>query len=150
MSTMNWRTAYSSLQPCLKKHVQNNSWIRLSFNRLAHSFPTLCQIHGVPTFFLYYREENFKNYTLIQLDEEFSRGRGLDLGARAWEGGNVLLFFCDVDIYFNADFLTTCRLNTLPGEPRAHATDTHNTVPKLNRHTINATTTFYQHATDTL
>ncbi|CAL8405671.1 unnamed protein product [Arctogadus glacialis] len=62
------------------------------------------------------REENFKNYTLIQLDEEFSRGRGLDLGARAWEGGNVLLFFCDVDIYFNADFLTTCRLNTLPGK----------------------------------
>ncbi|CAL8322425.1 unnamed protein product [Lota lota] len=62
------------------------------------------------------REDHFKNYTLLQLDEEFSRGRGLDLGARAWKGGNVLLFFCDVDIYFNADFLTTCRLNTLPGK----------------------------------
>lgn len=62
------------------------------------------------------REDHFKNYTLLQLDEEFSRGRGLDLGARAWKGGNVLLFFCDVDIYFTADFLTTCRLNALPGK----------------------------------
>ncbi|XP_022064244.1 chondroitin sulfate N-acetylgalactosaminyltransferase 1 [Acanthochromis polyacanthus] len=62
------------------------------------------------------REANFKNYTLLQLDEEFSRGRGLDVGARAWKAGNVLLFFCDVDIYFNADFLNTCRLNTQPGK----------------------------------
>ncbi|XP_037608766.1 chondroitin sulfate N-acetylgalactosaminyltransferase 1 [Sebastes umbrosus] len=62
------------------------------------------------------REVNFKNYTLLQLDEEFSRGRGLDVGARAWKGGNVLLFFCDVDIYFTADFLNTCRLNTQPGK----------------------------------
>uniref|UniRef100_A0AAQ6A979 Hexosyltransferase n=1 Tax=Amphiprion ocellaris TaxID=80972 RepID=A0AAQ6A979_AMPOC len=63
-----------------------------------------------------FREVNFKNYTLLQLDEEFSRGRGLDVGARAWKAGNVLLFFCDVDIYFNADFLNTCRLNTQPGK----------------------------------
>ncbi|KAM9306682.1 chondroitin sulfate N-acetylgalactosaminyltransferase 1 [Pholidichthys leucotaenia] len=62
------------------------------------------------------REANFKNFTLLQLDEEFSRGRGLDIGARAWKGGNVLLFFCDVDIYFTADFLNTCRLNTQPGK----------------------------------
>jgi len=73
---------------------------------------------GVPIFsrHLISREDHFKNYTLIQLDEEFSRGRGLDVGARAWKGANVLLFFCDVDIYFTADFLTTCRLNVLPGE----------------------------------
>ncbi|KAM8828512.1 chondroitin sulfate N-acetylgalactosaminyltransferase 1 isoform 1-T2 [Spinachia spinachia] len=62
------------------------------------------------------REVHFKNFTLLQLDEEFSRGRGLDVGARAWKGGNVLLFFCDVDIYFTADFLNTCRLNTQPGQ----------------------------------
>ncbi|XP_053728797.1 chondroitin sulfate N-acetylgalactosaminyltransferase 1 [Synchiropus splendidus] len=62
------------------------------------------------------REVHFKNYTLLQLDEEFSRGRGLDVGARSWKGGNVLMFFCDVDIYFNADFLNTCRLNTQPGK----------------------------------
>ncbi|XP_029940172.1 chondroitin sulfate N-acetylgalactosaminyltransferase 1 [Salarias fasciatus] len=62
------------------------------------------------------REANFKNYTLLQLDEEFSRGRGLDVGARAWKGGDVLLFFCDVDIYFTADFLNSCRLNAQPGK----------------------------------
>ncbi|XP_074547028.1 chondroitin sulfate N-acetylgalactosaminyltransferase 1-like [Halichoeres trimaculatus] len=62
------------------------------------------------------REVNFKNYTLLQLDEEFSRGRGLDVGARAWKGDNVLLFFCDVDVYFTADFLNSCRLNTEPGK----------------------------------
>ncbi|XP_077332324.1 chondroitin sulfate N-acetylgalactosaminyltransferase 1 [Lithobates pipiens] len=59
---------------------------------------------------------NFKNYTFIQLNEEFSRGKGLDIGARAWKGNNVLLFFCDVDIYFNAEFLNTCRINTQPGK----------------------------------
>ncbi|XP_068608826.1 chondroitin sulfate N-acetylgalactosaminyltransferase 1 [Brachionichthys hirsutus] len=62
------------------------------------------------------REVNFQNYTLLQLDEEFSRGRGLDFGARSWKGGNVLLFFCDVDIHFTADFLNTCRLNAQPGK----------------------------------
>ncbi|XP_028830499.1 chondroitin sulfate N-acetylgalactosaminyltransferase 1 [Denticeps clupeoides] len=62
------------------------------------------------------REMNFKNFTLIQLNEEFSRGRGLDVGARAWKWGNVVLFFCDVDIYFTADFLNSCRLNAQAGK----------------------------------
>ncbi|XP_068190679.1 chondroitin sulfate N-acetylgalactosaminyltransferase 1 isoform X2 [Antennarius striatus] len=62
------------------------------------------------------REANFRNYTLLQLDEEFSRGRGLDFGARFWKGSDVLLFFCDVDIHFTADFLNTCRLNAEPGK----------------------------------
>ncbi|KAH0627064.1 hypothetical protein JD844_002435 [Phrynosoma platyrhinos] len=61
------------------------------------------------------RSANFRNYTFIQLDEEFSRGKGLDVGARFWKGSNVVLFFCDVDIYFTAEFLNTCRLNTQPG-----------------------------------
>lgn len=61
------------------------------------------------------READFHNYTLVSLNEEFNRGQGLDVGARAWEKGEVLMFFCDVDIYFTADFLNSCRLNTEPG-----------------------------------
>ncbi|XP_042358416.1 chondroitin sulfate N-acetylgalactosaminyltransferase 2 isoform X2 [Plectropomus leopardus] len=62
------------------------------------------------------REENFSNYTLIPVDEEFSRGRGLDIGAHAWKKGDVLMFFCDVDIHFTLDFLNTCRLNAAPNK----------------------------------
>lgn len=60
------------------------------------------------------REENFSNYTLIPVDEEFSRGRGLDIGAHAWKRGDVLMFFCDVDIHFSLEFLNTCRLHAAP------------------------------------
>ncbi|XP_058036441.1 chondroitin sulfate N-acetylgalactosaminyltransferase 1 isoform X1 [Ahaetulla prasina] len=62
------------------------------------------------------KSANFRNYTFIQLDEVFSRGKGLDVGARFWKGTNVVLFFCDVDIYFTTEFLNTCRLNTQPGK----------------------------------
>ncbi|XP_053548066.1 chondroitin sulfate N-acetylgalactosaminyltransferase 2 [Bombina bombina] len=61
-------------------------------------------------------ETSFHNYSLIPLKEEFSRGRGLEVGAQAWEKGDVLLFFCDVDIYFTPGFIDTCRLNTDPGK----------------------------------
>lgn len=63
-----------------------------------------------------FRAANFRNFTFIQLNGEFSRGKGLDVGARFWKGSNVLLFFCDVDIYFTSEFLNTCRLNTQPGK----------------------------------
>uniref|UniRef100_A0A3P9LT83 Hexosyltransferase n=1 Tax=Oryzias latipes TaxID=8090 RepID=A0A3P9LT83_ORYLA len=62
------------------------------------------------------REESFSNYTLVPLEEEFSRGRGLDVGAHAWTGGDVLMFFCDVDIHFTLDFLSSCRLHTAPNK----------------------------------
>ncbi|KAJ8248416.1 hypothetical protein GJAV_G00241800 [Gymnothorax javanicus] len=61
-------------------------------------------------------KESFSNYTLIPVNEEFSRGRGLDIGAHAWTRGDVLMFFCDVDIYFAPEFLNTCRLNAAPNK----------------------------------
>lgn len=90
------------------KHVLLTCMVGINLLSLI-LFPTLL-------FMILSSEENFSNYTLIPVDEEFSRGRGLDIGAHAWEkGGDVLMFFCDVDIYFTLEFLSTCRLNTAPG-----------------------------------
>ncbi|XP_069741598.1 chondroitin sulfate N-acetylgalactosaminyltransferase 2 [Narcine bancroftii] len=61
-------------------------------------------------------ETNFHNYTLVSLADEFSRGRGLDVGARTWDKGEVLMFFCDVDIYIAPEFLNSCRISTEPGK----------------------------------
>ena len=60
-------------------------------------------------------EHNYENYRFIERDESFSRGVGLLAGAEAWIDGNVLLFFCDVDVTFKPGFLDRCRLNTTPG-----------------------------------
>ena len=56
----------------------------------------------------------YKDYKLIQKEGNFTRGGGLLAGAEAWTGGNVLMFFCDVDIYFTSTFIDRCRLNTAP------------------------------------
>ncbi len=60
-------------------------------------------------------KHNFESYKFIEKSESFSRGIGLLAGAEAWIDGNVLLFFCDVDVVFKPGFLDRCRLNSTPG-----------------------------------
>ncbi|KAK3565741.1 hypothetical protein QTP86_015001 [Hemibagrus guttatus] len=62
------------------------------------------------------RRMRSRNFTLIHINEKFSRGRALNMGAQAWKKSNVLLFFCDVDVHFTVDFLNSCRINAQPGK----------------------------------
>lgn len=61
------------------------------------------------------KKHNYESYKFIERDEGFSRGVGLLAGAEAWIDGNMLLFFCDVDVTFKPGFLDRCRLNAKPG-----------------------------------
>ncbi|XP_038060136.1 chondroitin sulfate N-acetylgalactosaminyltransferase 1-like [Patiria miniata] len=73
----------------------------------------LSEIHSV--LFNMAHQYNFHNYKLIRLNVTFSRGRGLEEGVQNWDGSDVLMFFCDVDIAFTKEFIEHCRYNTVPG-----------------------------------
>lgn len=46
---------------------------------------------------------------------KFSRGRGLQEGVERTKLKGDVLFFCDVDVLFNSDFLTRCRATPVEG-----------------------------------
>ena len=62
------------------------------------------------------KEHRYKHMKLVTLKESFSRGRGLHVGVQSWKSVDVLLFLCDVDVVFTADFLERCRVNTEQGK----------------------------------
>ena len=64
------------------------------------------------------KDYGFRKYELVMRDKEFSRGRALHDGVIYWKGQdpNVLMFFCDVDIKFSAEFLRRCRTYSEPGK----------------------------------
>lgn len=57
---------------------------------------------------------NWNSYVVLELDESFSRGKGLMKGAeyiKQTPAANRVMFFCDVDIRYTMSFLQRCYRN---------------------------------------
>lgn len=63
-----------------------------------------------------YRKK-YSNFDVLwkTIEGRFSRGLALHLGAAQFNPGS-LLFFCDVDLAFDVEFLYRCRVNTVKGK----------------------------------
>ncbi len=61
------------------------------------------------------KTHDFTNITYMQVSELFSRGRAIQSAVDGWTHGDVLMFFCDIDIIFTNTFLQHCRMNTQKG-----------------------------------
>ena len=63
------------------------------------------------------KKSHIIGYDIMRQDLPFSRGRALDDGVNRWNGKrNVLMFFCDIDVTFDRNFLRRCRANTRAGK----------------------------------
>ncbi|KAJ8252355.1 hypothetical protein COCON_G00216670 [Conger conger] len=63
----------------------------------------------------YHRKYPWADIAVQPVAGPFSRGRALHVGSSHFSN-NSLLFFCDVDLLFRADFLKRCRHNAILGE----------------------------------
>nr|XP_006814085.1 PREDICTED: chondroitin sulfate synthase 1-like [Saccoglossus kowalevskii] len=71
------------------------------------------QVKGL--FYKYQKQYPEAVISYIETQGEFSRAAGLDIGAKQFSAES-LLFFCDVDVDFDAAFLDRCRHNSVLGE----------------------------------
>ncbi|XP_037121704.1 chondroitin sulfate synthase 1-like isoform X1 [Syngnathus acus] len=62
----------------------------------------------------YHKKYPKADLSVIPMTGNFSRGFALELGS-SLSDNDTLLFFCDVDLIFNADALQRCRDNTVQG-----------------------------------
>lgn len=79
-------------------------------------FPSVTPAHEHKTVMKDY-QTRYPEADLLWLEAigDFSRGLALSLGANQFDK-SALLFFCDVDLVFNAEFLYRARMNTILGQ----------------------------------
>ena len=93
---------------CLKR--------RENVKLLVVYFPSVSPPHQHKEVMRYYQAKYPEAHLLwLEAIGDFSRGLALSLGANQFDR-KALLFFCDVDLEFNAEFLHRCRKNTALGQ----------------------------------